>query len=572
MDRLTSAETVVMFLSLGTLLGSARVLGEVAKRLRQPAVLGEILAGVLLGPTVLARISPEVFDFLFPATGSVATAMDGLTVLAITLFLLVAGMEVDLSMIWRQGRVAASVSLTGLIFPFVVGLSAAHFAPSLMGRHPGADPLVFSLFFATALSISALPVIAKTLMDLNLYRTSLGMVVVAAAIFNDLLGWIIFAVVLGLMGTSAHSMPIIHTVWMILAFAAFMLTVGRRAIHWSLPWIQTHLSWPGSVLGFSLTCALLCAAFTEWIGVHAIFGAFIFGVAFGDSSHLREETRSSIDRFVSFIFAPLFFASIGLKVDFADQFDGMLVATVLVISCFGKILGGGLGARLGGMPWRESWAVGFGMNARGAMEIILGLVALHAGIIRERLFVAIVIMAIATSVMSGPVMQLLLRKKKPLRFADILSDHTFINPLQARDRWEAIAELSAIAAETHALDANVIKAAVCMRERIAGTGFENGVAVPHARLPFLERPIVAIGISREGLDFEALDGELVRVVILLLSPANDTQAQLTMLAEIARAFSDPRTVRRTTECSDMNQLIALLNAGRRGHHGSPAHT
>jgi Kef-type K+ transport system membrane component KefB len=152
---------------------------------------------------------------------------------------------------------------------------------------------------ATALSITALPVIAKTLMDLNLYRSDLGMLVVAAAVFNDLVGWIIFAVILGMLGTgAAHTLSIGQTIWLTLGFALGMLTVGRWLIHRILPWIHAHLSWPGGVLGFALSLALVSAAFTEWIGIHAIFGAFLAGVA-GDQA--SAERTATIEQFVSFI-------------------------------------------------------------------------------------------------------------------------------------------------------------------------------------------------------------------------------------------------------------------------------
>ncbi|MBN1944660.1 MAG: cation:proton antiporter [Bradymonadales bacterium] len=571
MDRLTPHEIVVMFLALGTLLGSARILGELAKRLNQPAVLGEILAGVLLGPTVLGWISPEIYQGLFPSTGALALVLDGISVLAITLFLLVAGMEVDLTTIWRQGRVAIGVGLSGILFPFAIGVSAALLFPRVMGRDPGADALVFSLFFATALSISALPVIAKTLLDLNLFRTDLGMVVVAAAIFNDLLGWIIFAIILGLMGTGGgegHGLPIAHTIWMTLAFVALMLTVGRWIIHHILPWIQAHTSWPGGVLSFTLTAALFCAALTEYIGVHAIFGAFLFGVALGDSSHLREETRATIDRFISFFFAPLFFASIGLKVNFVTHFDWLLVTVVLCIASAGKIVGCGLGGRWGGLPWRESWAVGFGMNARGAMEIILGLVALQVGLISERLFVALVVMALATSIISGPMMQRLLRDKKPLRFTTYLTAKSFVAPLQAADRWEAIDRLSAVLAEAHGLDEEVIRSAVRVREQFIPTGMTNGIAVPHARIPSLTQPILAIGISEQGIDFDSRDGEPARLILMLLTPSEDEGAQIQILADIARSFASPRVVDQALASKSYREFLALINTAE----GSARHS
>jgi predicted permease len=144
-------------------------------------------------------------------------------------------------------------------------------------------------------------------------------------------------------------------------------------------------------------------------------------VAIGDSSHLRERSRVIIDKFISFIFAPVFFASVGLKVNFFAHFDFLLVLTILTIACVCKLIGGFIGARWGEMPHREAWAVGFAMNSRGAMEIILGIIALEAGIIQERLFVALIIMAMVTSMMSGPFMQMILRTGKERRIRNILS-------------------------------------------------------------------------------------------------------------------------------------------------------
>src|SRR5690606_25864823 len=207
-------------------------------------------------------------------------------------FLLVAGMEVELGRVWRQGKAAISVSFWGVVIPFGVGFGAAWLAPRALGSEADADRLIFALFFATALSISSLPVIARPLLDLNLFRTDIGMVIIASAIVQDLVGWIIFAVILGLMGSAGgHGLPIGATIALTLGFAVVMLTVVRWLVHRALPWIQAHASWPGGVLGFALSIALFGAAFTEWIGVHAIFGTFMAGVAVGDSPHLRERTR-----------------------------------------------------------------------------------------------------------------------------------------------------------------------------------------------------------------------------------------------------------------------------------------
>lgn len=402
MESLTSREIFVLFLSLGILLACARLLGEAAKRMHQPSVLGELLTGIILGPTILGRVSPGLMEFLFPTSGHVPVFLSGLNALAVSLFLLVAGMEVDLSTVLRRVRNVAAISIMGMIVPFAIGLAAAWALPQFLGRGPDVDNLYFGLFFATALSISALPVIAKILLDLNLYYSETGMVIIGAAVINDLAGWIIFSITLSL-ATGGHGQ--MGAGWMILSISAFAfvtLTIGRRFINRAIPWIASHASPAGGVIGFALVLALFGAAFTEWIGLHAIFGAFIVGIAIGDSPQMPQGARKTIDRFVSFFFAPLFFACIGLRLDFAANFQAGLVALVFAIACIGKLSGCLIGGALSKLDARRSLAVGFGLNARGGMEIILGLLALQFGLIGKPMFEALVIMALLTSMMSGP--------------------------------------------------------------------------------------------------------------------------------------------------------------------------
>lgn len=562
MQTLTHQEITAMFLALGLLLASARLFGEIARRFNQPAVLGEILAGILLGPTVFGALAPAWSAFLFPRTGGGALVLDGMTTLAITLFLLVAGMEINLSTVWRQGRATVLVGLCGMALPFGLGFAAAWFVPEYLGAHPGSDPLTFALFMATALSITALPIIVKILMDLNIYRSDLGVTVVAAAVLNDLLGWIVFAIVLSMAGggVSAH-FTLGHTIALTLLFTAGMLTVVPWLIHRMLPWIQAYTTWPGGVLGFVLSLTLLCAAFTEWIGIHAIFGAFLAGVAIGQSKHLREQTRSIIEQFVSFIFAPLFFAGIGLHVSFSRHFDPVLTVCVLLLAVSGKIIGSTLGARAGGLGWREAWGIGCGMSAQGTMGIILGLLALKFGVISEHLFVALVVMALVTSLMSGPLMQRVLRLKKPRRFTDHLPARGFQRRLQGRTRPEVIAELAEGMAKSAGLSVAVITAAVLEREELMATGLGNSLAVPHARLPDLETPLVAVGLSEAGIDFEAPDGSLAHVIFLILTPQQDNGAQLEILADIAHSFKSEEVREKSRTVASYTEFLALVRSG-----------
>ena len=562
MENLTSHNITAMFLSLGVLLGVARVLGELALRFRQPAVLGELLAGVLLGPTILGSIAPELCAFLFPSQGPIAFGLEVISALAIVLFLLVAGIEVDLSTIWKEGMVGCKVGIASIAIPFLIALTAAFLIPHALGRHSEADPFIFALFLAIAMSISALPIIAKTLMDLHLYRSDLGMVVVSAAIFNDLIGWIIFAIILGLIANPAgNGNHIVLTIALTLAFVGAMLTVGRWLIHKMLPFVQAYTRWPGGELSFALILALLGAAFTEWIGIHAIFGAFVVGAAIGDSPCLRERTRITIHHFVSFFFAPVFFASIGLKVNFITHFDLPLVLIVIGLTCVGKFCGGALGARWGGMPQREAAAVGSAMLSVGAMGIIVGMLALEAEIIRQRLFVALVIMAIVTSMMSGPAMQIILRPIRKRQLQDLLSSKLFLRELKATSPREAIHEMTATMCQVMDLDLKTVEAAVWAREEALSTGIGNGVALPHARIEHLKESLVAVGISPTGIDFDAPDDRLANVIFLILTPIDDSSAQLDIASEIARKFRDQRMSDAALRTKNFTDFLALMRAG-----------
>lgn len=559
-STLSHSDVTMLLLSLGVLLGLARAFGEVCRRFNQPSVIGELLAGIVLGPTVLGALWPDGFAALFPREGNLPIALQGLTTIAITLFLLVAGLEVDLSTIWRRRRAAFRLGLFGMLIPFAATLPVGLLLPARLDAGPEVTRTLFALFLATAMSISALPVIAKILIDLRLFRSDMGMMVIAAAVFNDLVGWLVFAVILASAGHAASGgFPVWMSIVLTLIFVLGMLTVGRILIDRALPWIQAHTSWPAGVLAFAMVLGILSAAFTEWIGVHAIFGAFIFGVALGDSRHLRANTRTTIDHFISFIFAPIFFASIGLRVDFLRNFDLPLVVLVLVLATVGKVGGSLLAARASGTGRRESWAIGFALNARGAMEIILGLIALEAGLIGERLFVALVIMALVTSMTAGSLVQFVLGRQRVVSFANHASPRTFLPSLEARTRRDAIAELARAAAEAAGIDARAVEDTVWNRERVVGSAMTNGVAIPQARLSGLSHPIVAVGISRAGIDFDAPDGQPVRLILLLLTPKSEAALQLRLLASMARAFQEARLVDRVVEqCRTWTEFLALI--------------
>lgn len=401
--QLTAEQITTLLIAISLMLFSAKLFGELFIKLKQPAIIGEILSGIILGPTVLGLFFPNAFEWLF-LQKEVSLSLNSLTTVAVVLLLLVSGLEVDLSVIFKQGKSAASISAMGIVFPFVVGFGISYFFPSIMGIGKNGNHLAFSLFIGTALSISALPVIAKTLLDLNIFKTKLGLIIISSAMIDDFLGWLIFSLILGLIGSGLHGFNFAYTLVFVFLFVAFMLLVGRKIINYLLQKVNDKLTVPGGSLNFILILGLIGAGFTEFIGIHAVFGAFIVGIAFSDSVHLKEQTKEILNQFITNIFAPLFFVSIGLKVNFIKYFDIQIVLIVLLLAFIGKVLGCGLGAYWSGLNKNDSMIVGFGMNSRGAMEIILGLLALQYGLIQETVYVALVVMALFTSLVSAPFM------------------------------------------------------------------------------------------------------------------------------------------------------------------------
>ncbi|MBN8652835.1 MAG: cation:proton antiporter [Cytophagales bacterium] len=408
MSKLSQYEVMSLLIQLSVMLLMGRLFAEAARKLKQPAVIGEILAGIILGPTILGMLNPDWFQGLFPS-GSSALVLDGFVQVAVVMLLFIAGLEVDLHIVLQQGRQAFYTSTLGLIIPFAIGFMFPYFFPEFFGSTNETRHLAYSLFMGTSMAITALPVIARILMDLGIFKSRMGMLVISSAMINDLIGWLIFSVVLGMIG-KAQNISLWNTVLLTVGFTVAMLTVGRWLINRGLPWVNQKLAWPGGLLSLALALCFLAAAFTEYIGIHAVFGAFIVGVALGDSEHLSERAKEILHQFINNIFAPLFFVAIGLKVNFIANFDLLLTLAIIAIAFAGKIIGSGWGTRLGGFTWRESMAAAFGMNARGAMEIILGLVALENGLINEKVFVSLVIMALVTSMSSGPLMKWMLKK------------------------------------------------------------------------------------------------------------------------------------------------------------------
>lgn len=402
-SKLSSSEIIHFLLILLTILIPARLLGELCRRYKLPAIIGEIFAGIIVGPTVVGALSPNLFNNVFLSAPHAFQAFDGIANIGIILLMFIAGFEVDLKQIRQNGKQAISISLTGILFPFAIGFGAVWFLYQSHFANGANNQLVTSLFFGTALSITALSVITKILLDLDLLNTRIGNIVLTSAMVDDFLGWILFSVIIQLMNVGKGDASF-WAVSIVVLYAVFMLTGGRWIIHKLLAFAGKGEK-PGRVLTMAVCLCLISACITEGLGVRGIFGAFLVGIGINDSPYFSEKHKHVLHQFTINVLAPLFFASVGLRLNFIANFNLEVVVIILIIACLAKLVGAGIGSAVSGMSKNESIAVAFGMNARGSQEIVLGLLALQAKIISGPVFEGLVVMTVATMIISGPIMK-----------------------------------------------------------------------------------------------------------------------------------------------------------------------
>lgn len=410
MEGLVSASHQDVLLLLGRvliLLLSARTLGEIAARLGQPAVVGEILAGVILGPSFLSGLFPQVGAWILPQTSTQLQQIEVFSLLGALFLLILTGIETDIPLIRRMARRIAGVAAGGLILPFATGFVMAWMLPKAFLGERG-DRTVFALFVATAMSISAIPVIAKVLMDLRLMRRNIGQSIMAAAMMDDTMAWILLSIVLGLASQGELTATSVGLSGLkVLGFMGISFALGRSLADRVLRTINAFRS-PEAVLSLVVMSALLWGAMAQALGIEAVLGAFIVGIIFGDLHRFPEGVARNLEGISLGVFSPIFFAVAGLKVDVRRlmNLDMILVAGIVVaVAALGKIVGAYIGGRLVRAGHWNSLAFGAALNARGAVELIIASIGLSYGILSRDMYSVIVVMAILTSLMAPPMLR-----------------------------------------------------------------------------------------------------------------------------------------------------------------------
>jgi K+:H+ antiporter len=397
-------QLLVFWTQLLVLVATARMCGALMRRINLPSVIGQLAAGVILGPSIFGRVWAGGFEWFLPDDEISSGALFAVSWLGVALLLVTAGFETDLGLIRRLGRAAALVTGFSLVVPLVGGLAVGFLLPdSFIGE--GSDRTVFALFVAAALSVSALAVIAKILSELGLMRRDFGQITVAAGMANDVVGWVMLAVFTGFAASGEVSIgAVLETVLGLAVFLVLAMTLGQWVVDRALRWVRrdgTNIAGAMSVVVFTM---LIYGVATQALGIEAVLGAFVAGVVLHRSRFQQAEVLHHVESLTSSFLAPIFFATAGLRVDLGLLGEGDALAwagVVVAVAIVAKFAGAFAGARLAGQSNRAAAALGAGLNARGALEIVIASVGLSLGVFNETAYTVIVIVPLITSVFAA---------------------------------------------------------------------------------------------------------------------------------------------------------------------------
>jgi Kef-type K+ transport system membrane component KefB/nucleotide-binding universal stress UspA family protein len=393
---------IVLLLLLG------RLLGEVMQRIGQPAVMGQLIAGVILGPSVFGALWPEAQDAIFPAGHEQKAMLEAVSDLGILMLLLLTGMEMDLKLVKRARRAAVSVSAAGIAVPFVCGFALGQFLPETMLPRPD-QRLITSMFLGTALSIASVKIVAMVVREMNFMRRKIGMILVASAIIDDTVGWTIIAITSslalhGALNAATLAQSVLGTGLFLLA----SFTLGRRLVFGLIRWTNDTFVSEVPVVTAILIVMGVMALITHLIGIHTVLGAFVAGILVGESPILTRHISEQLRGLVVALFMPVFFSLAGLRTDLSVLKSPqlfLLALGLIAIASIGKFTGAFLGGALGRLTGRESLALACGMNARGSTEVIVASIGLSLGVISQDLFTMIVTMAVVTTLAMPPMLR-----------------------------------------------------------------------------------------------------------------------------------------------------------------------
>jgi len=395
-------------LALAVIVITARVVGAAFSLIGQPPVIGEVLGGILLGPSMLGYFTPKLFMLLLPPT--IAPFLGIYAQLGVIVYLFLVGLELDLGVMRRIGHATLAISHASIIVPFLCGAGLALALYPQIGT-ANVSFTVFALFIGISLSVTAFPVLARILTDRKISRSQMGVVALTCAAIDDVTAWCLLALVVSI--AQARATDAVRTFLLTAAFIVVVLKFVAPIVRSIIPRLDRSSDVSQAALSVIFVAMLASAMTTEYIGIHGFFGAFLFGAIIPHGSRIAIELNRRLHDFVAILFLPVFFAYTGMRTEIglvSGLQNWLICGVIIVMACVGKFGGTLVAARLSGLRWRDSAALGVLMNTRGLVQLIVLNMGLDLGVISPRLFTMLVVMALVTTFMTSPILQLLLRR------------------------------------------------------------------------------------------------------------------------------------------------------------------
>jgi Kef-type K+ transport system membrane component KefB len=399
-------ELLIFLLQIAVLLIGAFGLGRLAERFGMPAIVGELITGVVLGPSLIGHLAPGFAGWLIPPVGEQMHLLDAVGQIGVLLLVGVTGAHLDMALLRRRGSSALLVSFFGLIIPLGLGIAVGTLMPAGM-RGGGTPTWVFALFLGVAMSVSAIPVIAKTLSDMRLLHRDVAQLTLASGTVDDGVGWFLLSIVSAAAGVGVTAGGVTRSIGYLLGFVAVAVVLGRPLVVRVMQFAARSGN-PVTSIVFAVGLVLLGGAVTQALGMEAIFGAFVVGILVGLPGAADQRQLAPLRTIVLSVLAPLFMATAGLRMDLtALRHPSIALAAVVVlaIAIIGKFVGAYLGAKLARISHWEAVALGSGMNARGVVEVIVALTGLRLGVLTTATYTIVVLVAIVTSLMAPPLLR-----------------------------------------------------------------------------------------------------------------------------------------------------------------------
>lgn len=514
------------------------------KKINQPTITGDLLVGIVLGPTILGTFFPKIYNFIFPQNLVQVAMLDTLGWFGLFLVLLSTGIEVDFSSIWKQRKNALVISTLDIIVPIIFSMTFIYFLPSRYFEFSD-NKFITSFFISVIMTISALPIAIRALREVGIMKSDLGFLIISALTINDIIGWIVFTLLLSLFSMKFFDWEIAVKITLYTGVFTFLaLNIGKKVVNWLFSKVVNQDSdGVQGVLAVLISTGIVFGLITLEIGIHTLFGFFIAGIVAGDSPIFTKSARNTVHNFVYSIFASLFFVNIGLKINFFESFNLFLALFITFVGVTGRYLGAWIGSTLSkNIKYRN--IISIAHTPGGEMHIVVSLIALSFGLLNKELFVAIVFAAILSSIINGPWLAIASKHFNYLESFEVL-----VYPgikLEAQYKEQAISKLLEFL-KLEYREANILEN-ILDREDIVCSGLQNSIAIPKGDLEDESKTKIIYARLENAINWNSLDGRLTKNIFLILTSRKEQENQIKIIKKIAN-FSK--------KCDIINDLNTL---------------